>query len=68
MRSRKQRDRQSRTSRDEPANAEDVRERSSNDDVARRAYKRYEANGRADGNDLDDWLDAERELRGTKRG
>jgi hypothetical protein len=43
MRSRKQRDRQSWTSRDEPANAEDVRERSSNDDVARRAYKRYEA-------------------------
>ena len=33
------------------------------DRVAQRAYERYEARGRSDGNDMDDWLEAERELR-----
>jgi hypothetical protein len=33
------------------------------DRVAQRAYERYEARGRQDGGDMDDWLEAERELR-----
>jgi hypothetical protein len=31
--------------------------------IARRAYELYEARGRGPGYDLDDWLQAERELR-----
>ena len=31
--------------------------------VARRAYERYEARGREDGHDLEDWLEAERDVR-----
>ena len=34
-------------------------------DVARRAYDLYLARGREDGHDVEDWLQAERELRGT---
>lgn len=34
-------------------------------DIARRAYDLYLARGREDGHDVDDWLQAERELRGT---
>ncbi|MEO7158397.1 MAG: DUF2934 domain-containing protein [Vicinamibacterales bacterium] len=33
------------------------------DPIARRAYELYEARGRADGHDLEDWLNAELELR-----
>jgi hypothetical protein len=33
------------------------------DDVARRAHDLYEARGRGEGRDLDDWLAAEEELR-----
>lgn len=36
--------------------------RTSEDDIAQRAYERYEARGREHGHALDDWLDAEREL------
>jgi hypothetical protein len=32
------------------------------DRVAQRAYERYEARGREDGHDMEDWLEAEREL------
>jgi hypothetical protein len=32
------------------------------EDIARRAYALYEERGRTDGADLDDWLQAEREL------
>jgi len=32
--------------------------------IALRAYQRYEARGREDGHDMDDWLAAEQELRG----
>lgn len=32
------------------------------DEIAARAYQRYLERGRRDGFDLDDWLDAEREL------
>jgi hypothetical protein len=35
------------------------------DDIARRAFELYCARGCEDGNDLDDWLSAERELRGA---
>ncbi len=35
----------------------------SRDDIARRAYGLYEARGREPGQDLDDWLRAEKELR-----
>ena len=33
------------------------------DAVARRAYQRFEARGFAHGRDMEDWLEAERELR-----
>lgn len=33
-------------------------------DVARRAYELYCDRGREDGHDIDDWLNAERKLRG----
>ena len=36
-----------------------------NSDVARRAYDLYLARGCAHGFDVEDWLQAERELRGT---
>ena len=39
----------------------------SDDDIARRAFELYCARGCQDGRDLEDWLQAECELRGTKR-
>lgn len=36
-------------------------------EIERRAYELYEARGRADGHDWDDWLEAERELSRTER-
>lgn len=33
------------------------------DEIATRAYDRYVTRGREDGHDLDDWLNAERQLR-----
>jgi len=39
-----------------------VPDRPNNDEIARRAYERYEARGREDGHSLDDWLSAERDL------
>jgi hypothetical protein len=41
-------------------------QRPNDNDVARRAYERYEARGREDGHALDDWLNAERDLSATK--
>jgi len=38
----------------------------SNDDIQRRAYELYEARGKADGQDLEDWLRAEKELERTR--
>ena len=38
------------------------RESASCDEIARPAYYPYEARGRSDGHDVDDWLEAEREL------
>ena len=37
----------------------------SRDDVARRAYELFEARGAEPGHDLENWLDAERELSGA---
>lgn len=37
------------------------------DEIARRAYRRYEERGRADGNDQADWYEAEREAREEAR-
>ena len=35
------------------------------DRVAQRAYERYVERGREDGRDMEDWLEAERELNGV---
>ena len=35
------------------------------EEIRRRAYELYEARGREDGHDLDDWLGAEGEIMGT---
>ena len=40
-------------------------DRPSDNDISRRAYERFEARGREDGHDLDDWLEAERDLKTT---
>jgi hypothetical protein len=36
------------------------------DQIARRAYERYEARGREHGRDQEDWFNAEEELRGRR--
>ena len=53
-----------RTSRSSTSSAEDFRQPTppSAEDVARRAYEIFEARGAQPGWDLDDWLQAEREL------
>jgi hypothetical protein len=38
------------------------------DAIARRAYELYVARGGSDGQDLDDWLQAEREINARRRG
>jgi len=37
------------------------------DDVARRAYELFLARGQAEGHDVDDWLEAERQLEAENR-
>jgi hypothetical protein len=37
------------------------------DDIARRAFELYCDRGREDGHDVDDWLNAERELRDASK-
>lgn len=39
----------------------------SREEIARRAYELFKDRGRVDGHDLDDWLQAERELRSPRR-
>jgi hypothetical protein len=39
-------------------------EETANEQISRRAYERYEARGRGDGHDLEDWHEAEAELSG----
>ena len=41
----------------------DVIERPTREEIARLAYGRYLANGRKNGNDVEDWLLAEQELK-----
>ena len=52
---------------DDPARANETRDTSqtdvATDDIARRAYEHYEERGRQPGHEMDDWLQAERELR-----
>jgi hypothetical protein len=36
----------------------------SEEEIRRRAYELYEARGRGDGHDLEDWLEAEAEITG----
>ena len=38
----------------------------SDDDIRRRAFERYQARGGNHGRHFDDWLEAEKELRGKK--
>jgi hypothetical protein len=38
--------------------------RATHEEIARRAYEIFEHRGRVHGYDLDDWLQAERDLRG----
>ena len=38
------------------------------DDIRRRAYERYLERGGGDGQDFEDWLAAERDLRGNVKG
>ncbi len=44
-----------------------ARERTSREAIARLAYHLYEARGRLDGQDVDDWLSAEQALSGQYR-
>jgi hypothetical protein len=37
------------------------------EEIAARAYERYQARGGSGGQDIDDWLEAERELRKRRR-
>jgi Protein of unknown function (DUF2934) len=39
----------------------------SKDDVAQRAYELFLARGRVDGHDVEDWLEAERQLEAANR-
>ena len=41
--------------------ATDARDRVDRDDIARRAYLRFEARGQEHGHDQEDWFEAERE-------
>ena len=47
--------------------ASDARDRVDRDDIARRAYLKFEARGQGHGHDQEDWLEAEREA-GVDRG
>ena len=49
----------------EPIQRHDARtssHRINDDEISRRAYERYEERGREHGHDLDDWLEAERDV------
>ena len=48
-----------------PAVMQDALTTMTDDAIARRAYGLYEERGREHGHDLDDWLQAERELQGA---
>jgi len=48
---------------DEPMDSGIATSGPNEDDIRRRAYQRYLERGGGDGQDFDDWLEAERELR-----
>jgi hypothetical protein len=52
---------------DRPPRASLRRETVTDEDVARRAYGLYIERGGGDGHDVEDWTQAERELRGDSR-
>ncbi len=54
------------TARDRTSRRAAQRARSTDAEIARRAYDLYLARGREDGHDLEDWLQAERELNGSR--
>jgi hypothetical protein len=47
---------------DQPSVAAENQRAMSKDDVAQRAYELFLARGRVDGHDVEDWLEAERQL------
>jgi hypothetical protein len=47
----------------QPDTARDDAPRPDEDRIRQRAYERYRERGSEDGHDVDDWLEAERELR-----
>jgi len=54
-----------RRSEEQPVQGNDVQNAAppaDRDEISRRAYERYEERGREAGHDLDDWLEAERDL------
>lgn len=52
----------------EESNTEQSASRGENsDEVRRRAYERYLSRGDGAGSDVDDWLEAEREMRGERQ-
>jgi hypothetical protein len=50
-----------------PAAARRPQQQPTYDDIAQKAYERYLERGRSDGQDFDDWIEAEREL-ATRNG
>ena len=52
---------------DQPSVAAENHRAISKDDVAQRAYELFLARGRVDGHDIEDWLEAERQLEATNR-
>jgi hypothetical protein len=51
---------------DQPTIAAEDRRVITKDDVAQRAYQLFLARGHTHGHDVEDWLEAERQLRGRK--
>ena len=54
---------------EDPTRADDTHNESrtvANDEIARRAYERYEERGREPGHDMDDLLQAEREIKQSR--
>jgi Protein of unknown function (DUF2934) len=50
------------TPENQPSIASEERRAITKDDVAQRAYELFVARGRAEGHDVEDWLEAERQL------
>ena len=44
------------------------RHKASDQDIAKKAYEKFESRGRRHGNDREDWIAAERELNGGTAG